>query len=206
MRIITGKYRGMAIAMPQGIRPTQNRIRKALFDVIGDIEGLTFLELFAGSGAVGFEARSRGCGRLVFVEHDRNCVQAIRRNIEALKFADCELFPLEAGRAIEFLKKNRQKFDLIFVDPPYYKRRAAGPGSGAQGLASEEESLAKKTLQTVGACDILAPNGFVIVQHFKKDNLPDRQGVLILCKQIRHGDTMLSFYEHVPESHLPGKL
>lgn len=163
--------------MPKGIRPTQGLVRKALFDILGDIEGASFLELFAGSGAVGFEALSRGAQDLTLIEYNRDCLLAIRKNIESLKLKACDLYPKEAAEAVKSLAKDRRKFDIIFLDPPYYL------------------DLAKKTLQTLSAYDILAPNGFLVVQHFKKDILPGEIGSLAVFKQAKYGDTVLSFYK-----------
>jgi len=95
MRIIGGRYKGKQIITVGGIRPTQNKVRKALFDILGDIEGLSFLELFAGSGAVGFEAASRGIRDLTLVECKRECLSVIKRNIESLKLESCTLYPKE---------------------------------------------------------------------------------------------------------------
>ena len=176
MRITTGKYKARNIKMPKGIRPTQNKVRKALFDILGDIEGLSFLELFAGSGAVGLEAISRGVGTLALVEYNRDCLLAMRKNIESLKVKACSIYPQEAGAVIIALHQEGRKFDIIFLDPPYYK------------------DMAKKTLQTLSAYDILAPNGLVVVQHFKKDNLPKTLGVFVLFKQHKYGDNILTFY------------
>ena len=165
--------------MPKGIRPTQDKVRKALFDILGDIQGLSFLELFSGSGAVGFEAVSRGVTDLTLVEYNPSCLMAIRKNIESLKPKACDLYPKEAGDAIESFRKNKKKFDIIFLDPPYHK------------------DMSKKILQMLGAYDILAPNGFVVVQHFKKEQLPKESGKLTLIKEARYGDTLLSFYRKV---------
>lgn len=162
--------------MPKGIRPTQNKVRKALFDILSDISGLTVLELFAGTGAVGLEALSRGAGHVTLVESKRECVLAIRNNLDALRSHNCDLMAMEADNAIAFLKTNKKNFDLVFLDPPYYR------------------DLGKKILQSLGACDIVAGNGLVVVQHFRKDDLPDIEGGLILCKQARYGGTTLSFY------------
>jgi 16S rRNA (guanine(966)-N(2))-methyltransferase RsmD len=176
MRITSGKYKSRKITGPKNIRPTQDKVRKALFDILGYIEGLSFLELFAGSGAVGLEAISRGIKDLTLVEYNRDCLLALKKNIESLKLTSCSIYPKEADKAIKALYNNARKFDIIFMDPPYYK------------------NLAKKTLQTLVAYDILTPNGFVIVQHFKKENLPEGLGVLTLFKQHKYGDTLLSFY------------
>jgi 16S rRNA (guanine(966)-N(2))-methyltransferase RsmD len=176
MRITTGIYRGRKIRGLKNIRPTQDKVRKALFDILGDMEGISFLELYAGSGAVGLEAASRGARELVMVEYNRDCFLAIKRNIESLKLKDCELYPKEADFAIRAMHKDKRQFNIIFLDPPYY------------------QGLAKKTLQTLGAYDILAPDGFAVVQHFKRDELPKQEGALVLFKQSKYGDTVLSFY------------
>ena len=189
MRITTGIYKGRNLAMPKGIRPTQDKVRKAVFDILGDIEGLSFLELYAGSGAVGFEALSRGAGELVLVEYNRDCQLAIKKNIEFLKANACSLYPQEAQKAIERLDKEGKDFDIIFFDPPYYVGNTFRLLQAPLGV-----SLSKKTLQTLGACDILAPNGLVIAQHFKRDELPAESGQLVLIKEAKYGDTILSIY------------
>ncbi|MFH0827258.1 MAG: 16S rRNA (guanine(966)-N(2))-methyltransferase RsmD [Candidatus Omnitrophota bacterium] len=176
MRITTGKYKGRVIKMPKGIRPTQNKVRKALFDILGDIEGLSFLEFFSGSGAVGLEAVSRGVKKLVLVESDRTCQRALERNCESLNLRDFELCAQQTDVAIQRFFKEKRCFDIIFLDPPYYK------------------GMGKKTLQMLGAYDILAPNGFLVVQHFKKDDLPEALGDLRLLKRSSYADTILSFY------------
>lgn len=176
MRIISGRHKGRLVSMPKGIRPTQDKVRKALFDILGDISGLSFLELYAGSGAVGFEAVSRGVAELVLVEYHRDCRMSIEKNIQALKAVSCAVYPQQADEAIKALHKQGRKFDLIFLDPPYY-----GPAL-------------KKTLQMLGAYDILSGDGLVIAQHFKKDNLPESAGDLNLFRQSSYGDTVLSFY------------
>lgn len=177
MRIISGKYKGRLVRMPKGIRPTQDKVRKALFDILGDIAGMSFLDLFAGSGAVGIEALSRGIEKVVFVEKERACVKAIDDNLSLLHCLHYSVIASDTAEAIRILSQQDERFDLIFLDPPYYN------------------DLAKKALQTLSAYDILTPTGFVIAQHFKKDNLPDSLGDLMLFKQARYGDTALSFYK-----------
>lgn len=170
--------------MPKDIRPTQAKTRKAIFDILGDIEGLSFLDLFAGSGAVGFEALSRGARVSVLVEQNPECVLAIKKNIEMLKSPQsCIFYPMDSHRAIKSLDQGGKSFDIIFLDPPYH------------------QDLIKKTLQTLEACDILAPNGLIIAQHFKRENLPDDLGVLNLLRQYKYGSTLVSFYKKdVPNS------
>jgi len=208
MRIISGKYKGRIIQMPKGIRPTQDKVRKALFDILGDMEGLLFLELFAGTGAVGIEAVSQGASRVVFVENEPKCVEKIKEGISVLGFSGFRVLGLDAMAAIKQLHRREEKFDIIFMDPPYYRdlvlRLRSAPmvsvprlRSGLVLSSSKDavESLAKKILLNLSAYDILAPNGFVIAQHFKKDILPDTAGNLVKFKQARYGDTLLTFYK-----------
>lgn len=201
MRITTGIYKGRLINMPKGIRPTQDKARKAIFDILGDIEGLTFLELFAGSGAVGIEALSRGAKEAVFVENKRECLRQIEANLALLGLALGVVIGLDAQEAIKKLSQKGRKFEIIFLDPPYYADAATPNPIGWVGVPL---SVAKKTLHTLTSYDILAPDGLVVVQHYKKDALPDTPGDLILFKQSRYGDTALSFYRknHVPDSHI----
>ena len=196
MRIISGRFKGRVIRLPKGIRPTQDKVREALFDILGDIQGLSFLELYAGSGAVGLEALSQGAGKVVFVERDRVCIAGIKQNLAAFGFspnppqaekaktgervselAHCHLIEMDVDRALEQLNQNAEKFDIIFFDPPYY------------------QDLVKKTLKTLGHYDIVAPNGLIICQHFKKDSLLEVIDNLSLIKQKKYGDTRLSFYK-----------
>jgi len=178
MRITTGKYRNRKLHMPKGIRPTQDKVRKATFDILGDISGLTFLELFAGSGAVGFEALSRGIAELTLVECNPNSVLAIKRNIALLNATACKLYYLEAEKAVKLMGLDKKSFDIIFIDPPYLK------------------DMAKKILQTLEAYDILSPNGLIVVQHSKLEQLP-RDGLKFnLIKEAKYGDTWLSIFSH----------
>jgi 16S rRNA (guanine(966)-N(2))-methyltransferase RsmD len=176
MRITTGKYRNRKLHMPKGIRPTQDKVRKAVFDILGDISGLTFLEIFAGSGAVGFEALSRGVAELTLVESNHNSILAIKRNIALLNAAACSLYHLEAEKAIKLLSLDNKSFDIIFIDPPYLKE------------------MAKKILQTLEGYDILSPNGLIVVQHSKAEKLPGDSLKLSLIKEAKYGDTWLSIF------------
>ena len=176
MRITSGRLKGRVLKIPKGIRPTQEKVRKALFDILGDVEGLAFLELFAGSGAVGLEALSRGARALVLVEFNRDSVQAIEENVKRLKVKDCWLYPGAVERTLPLLQQKGQRFDIIFLDPPYY------------------QEFSKKALQMLGAYDILAPDGLLAIQHFKRDELPKVSGEFILVKEAKYGDTVLSFY------------
>ncbi len=193
--------------MHKGIRPTQEKVRKALFDILGDIEGLSFLELFAGSGAVGLEALSRGTKQTVFVENNPNCVKALENNFTYLLPTTYYLLPLDASIAVKKLSKDKKQFDIIFLDPPYHpessysKQHLLGiPKRYRSSYYIRDKGMSKKILQMLGAYDILAPNGFIVVQHFKKEQLPKESGKLTLIKESRYGDTYLSFYKKVASS------
>lgn len=202
MRIISGKYKGRIIKMPKGIRPTQDKVRKALFDILGDIDGLSFLELFAGSGAVGFEAVSQGAKEVVFVEKDKRCIERIKENlcvIGLLRYPECSVsskrrfgmpkqhpksyyirhrvIALDVFRALKQLNQKKERFDIIFLDPPYYK------------------GLAKKSLLKLSTYDILKPNGVICIQHYKKEFIPEEISNLRLFKRKTYGETLLSFYK-----------
>lgn len=166
--------------MPKGIRPTQNITRKAIFDILGDINGLSFLELYAGSGAVGIESASRMAKEVVFVENIPSVLKVLEENLSYILHTKCCILPLDVLVAIKRLAQESRKFDIIFFDPPYSKG---------------DDSPAKKTLQTLSAYDILAPAGLIIAQHPKKESLPEHLGVLHLIKFSTYGSTALSFYK-----------
>lgn len=189
MRITTGVYKGRQLKAPAGIRPTEDRVRKAFFDIMGDCSGLSFLELYAGSGAMGLEALSRGAQSVTFVEKDRKAVEMIEKNLALLgqdAVTRARVIHHEADRVIPQLAEAGKRFDLVFLDPPYYR------------------DMAEKTLQLLGGCDIVNHSGYVVVQHFCKDRLSARSGRLIQFKQTKYGETVLSFYE--AESGLSGNI
>lgn len=184
IRITTGIYKGRKLYIPKNIRPTQNITRKAIFDILGDIRGLSFLDLFAGSGAVGIEAASRRAKEVFFVENNSKVVCVLKKNLTYLSESAYVFFPLDVEVALKNFYKEGLKFDIIFLDPPY-------PRKG--------ESIAKKTLQFLSSYDILTPLGLVVVQHFKKDYLPEKLGVLNLFKIYFYGGSALSVYEKIKQ-------
>ena len=186
MKIIAGTYKGRNFYMPEGIRPTQNLTRKALFDLLGqDLAGLTFLDFFAGSGAVGLEALSRGAKKVAFVEKDERNSHLIRENLELLgmpllgkdRQALYEVVKVDAFASVKQFAAGGKKFDIVFADPPY-------------GLG-----LAKKMLKTLGAYDIVTANCVVVIQHEKEEVLPGSQGNLHRSEQRKYGSTVLSIYK-----------
>jgi 16S rRNA (guanine966-N2)-methyltransferase len=126
MRVVAGELRGRRLRAPRGVRtrPTADRVREALFSMLGDVDGARALDLYAGSGALGIEAISRGAASAVFVEHDPRAVDAIERNLESLGLDE----RVVRDDALRFLGRAEGTFDLVFCDPPYdCASRLAGP-------------------------------------------------------------------------------
>ena len=119
IRIIAGEYRGRRLAVPSrpGLRPTPDRVRETLFNWLGQwLDGLSCLDLFAGSGALGFEAASRGAARVVMVEHDRDVFSHLKNFKETIRAAQVDLVN---GDAFHYLKGPGEPFDVVFLDPPF---------------------------------------------------------------------------------------
>jgi 16S rRNA (guanine966-N2)-methyltransferase len=127
MRVVAGDFKGRRLRAPRGVRtrPTADRVREALFSMLGDVAGARVLDLYAGSGALGIEALSRGARSAVFVETDREAVAAIRRNLDV---TGAEQATVQRRDVLRFLASPGGSFDLVFVDPPYDSAlRLAGP-------------------------------------------------------------------------------
>ena len=141
MRVVAGEFRGRRLAAPRGVRtrPTADRVREALFSMLDDVSGARVLDLYAGSGALGIEALSRGAASAVFVERDPRAVAAIERNLEALGLEQEVL----RQDAVRFLARAEGTFDLVFCDPPYDSAsRLAGPlAQGLPALTSEQARI-----------------------------------------------------------------
>jgi 16S rRNA (guanine966-N2)-methyltransferase len=187
MRISGGTVKGRRIAVrsllkkkPTGerLRPTSSRVREALFDILRErIIGVSFIDLYAGSGTVGLEALSRGAARAIFVEPGELRVRAMKRCVDDFGFQDRAL--IIRRKAEEFLEKASaagEKFDIIFVDPPY---------------GSEEIG---RVLPVIGKGEVLKRDGMVIVEHFFKKEVPATAGKLKMTRSYRYGDTTLTFY------------
>lgn len=180
MKVTAGVYKGRVLKVPKQIRPTQDIVKKALFNIMGDVRGISFLELFAGSGAVGFEALSRGARPVVFVDSRSDSISAIQANIRSFAAeGHCLVMHQDAVRAVSFLSRSGKSFDIVFFDPPYHGDEA------------------KNVLKTLEACDIVARAGFVVIQHSKKEVLPEETANLKVVKQSRYGETVLSVYQKI---------
>jgi 16S rRNA (guanine966-N2)-methyltransferase len=179
MRVIAGRFGGRRLKAPRGraTRPTSDRVREALFSVLGELQGANVLDLFAGTGALGIEALSRGAATVVFVERDAGAARALRHNLQALEIQPPEA-ELRRGDALGALRSacdRAEKYDLVFIDPPY--RRAPDWGPQLSALLPQ----------------VLGPAARVVVES-------DRRAPLELGMDIEHqrryGDTSITIHRH----------
>jgi 16S rRNA (guanine(966)-N(2))-methyltransferase RsmD len=187
MRISAGELKGRKIGAKKlfakraggnDLRPTSAKVREAIFDILrGEVEGASFLDLYAGMGTVGMEALSRGAGKVVFVESVRPRAKAIGEMIEKIGLHNrAEIHCEQAEAFLKRASRAGETFDIIFADPPY---------------ASDEIA---KMLPLIDEYGILDAQGAVLCEHATKLKVPDAAGTLILKKQYRYGDTMLALY------------
>lgn len=179
LKITGGKYRGRLLKIPPNIRPTSNKVREALYNIVGErVFQAIFLELFAGSGIVGIEALSRGAKKVVFIEKNRNVARTIEENLKIINNLEkAEIIVGDVLNGLKKLSKNKEKFDIIFLDPPY-----------------KEKLLTISTLEFISSIDIFKKNCIIIVEHYKKISLPEQVGILKKVKIYKYGDTQLLFY------------
>jgi 16S rRNA (guanine(966)-N(2))-methyltransferase RsmD len=184
MRVIAGEFRSRVLQAPKGMatRPTSDRLRETLFSVLGlRVEGARFVDLYAGSGAVGIEAISRGAAFVWFAEKERPAVAAIRANLAALKIAGG--FALEdrgVARLLREMAEKERAAEIVFLDPPY---------EDAEAYRSTLELLARERLS------LLADDAIVVAEHARRSPLEERYGALQRYRVLEQGDAALSFYK-----------
>ncbi len=186
MRVAGGLMKGRVLRSIRGtgVRPTSAKVREAIFDFLGGrVEGARFGDFFAGVGAVGIEALSRGATHVVFVERDPRSLQVIRRNLLSCGLMDrATILPRDARAVLRdaTLRKrgNRssEPFGIVFADPPY------------------KGSTALDFLRLMQDSELLGRDGLLIIEHDRRQLLPDRSGALGRLKMYRYGDTMVSVY------------
>ncbi|MHC1741918.1 MAG: 16S rRNA (guanine(966)-N(2))-methyltransferase RsmD [Syntrophobacteraceae bacterium] len=179
MRIVAGSLRGRRLETPKGggIRPTADRVREALFSIIADrLDQATVLDLFAGTGALGLEALSRGASQAIFVDQSQEAIRLVRSNIARCGVQDrTDVIHASAEAALRQLSKRGMSFQLIFLDPPY-----------AKGI------LERILPQLV---PVAAGGAMVIAEHGAKELPPEQSGPWQRTRERRYGDTTISFYE-----------
>lgn len=178
LRIIAGAYKGRLLKTPKGpsTRPTQGMLREAVFNICqNEIEGARFLDLFAGSGAMAFEALSRGAAHITLVEENRNAIACIKENLSLLKAEGAAtLLPVKAARALQILSKER--FTIVYIDPPY--------GTPTDPILD-------------GILPLLSPNALVFLEERykpKSERRPYEPAALALQSSRHFGDALLHEY------------
>ena len=176
MRIIAGSLKGRRLPSPKwdGLRPTSDRLRETLFNVLGpSVQGARVLDAYAGTGAVGIEAFSRGASHVTFVESDRRAVELIAANL-----AHCGVNDGYAIIRVDFARAQSRlqgtEFDIIFLDPPYGVQELTAALTAVAGLAGSETR--------------------VVIEHARRDRAPHQVEALVLTRELSSGDSGLAFY------------
>lgn len=179
LRVAGGSQKGRKLGSLKSLRPTEEQVRSSLFNSIGErIQDKRFLDLFAGTGVVGIEALSRGAKEAWFVDRSKSCAEVIKKNLRGCLFEERgKIFLTDARRAVMLFNKRGEKFDFIFMDPPY-----------------EKSAVLLQTLYLLGEGDLLKEEGLCVVQHISGLILPLEIGKLIKEKTKVFGATTLSFY------------
>jgi 16S rRNA (guanine(966)-N(2))-methyltransferase RsmD len=190
VRVIAGEARGMRLSAPRGTttRPTTDRVKEALFSLLDSarrLDGARVLDLFAGSGALGIEALSRGAEHVVFIEKNRQALISLQQNLLHTRFSDrAEIHPFDCLQALERLARHTTQFDLVLLDPPY------------------QAGLHQKAIELVGAT-LLAADGLLVAETAARMPLPERIGPCIRTDRRIYGDTALELYTMELQSHAP---
>jgi 16S rRNA (guanine966-N2)-methyltransferase len=175
VRVTGGRLGGRRLHAPAaGVRPTSDRVRESLFTRLGDLEGTTVLDLYAGTGVLGAEAMSRGATEVVFVERAARCVSVLKENLKRLGLdAHARVIAADAVRALHQLGRRGETFDLVLLDPPY---------------AAEE---VPRALEALCASGILASGATVVVEHHRRHPVPIVPGLKALDSR-EYGDTVIT--------------
>ncbi|GAX90413.1 16S rRNA (guanine(966)-N(2))-methyltransferase RsmD [Effusibacillus lacus] len=180
MRVIAGDFKGRRLTPVPGssTRPTTDKVKESIFNIIGPyFDGGQVLDLFAGTGALGIEALSRGMDRAVFIEQDAKALQVVRRNVDACKLESrADIYRNDARRAISVLAKRKEQFDLVFMDPPYHFH------------------IIPDLAASLDRHDLLRDTAVIVAEHSKDAVLPDQLESLRRWKLVTYGDTSVSFY------------
>jgi len=180
LRVISGTLKGKKLQSFSGtkIRPTSDRVKESLFNILGRelMEGAAVLDLFSGTGNLGIESLSRGARLACFAENDRESIKTIRANLNSCGLTGkADIITLDVLKALQLLEKRGDGFDVIFLDPPYMK------------------GLAGRTLKALGESSV-AKDALVVAEHAAKEELQGSYGTLNLTDERRYGDTTISFY------------
>jgi 16S rRNA (guanine966-N2)-methyltransferase len=181
MRVIAGIFRSRQLKgkPPEGVRPTSDKLRETLFNVLGPrVQGTSFLDGFAGMGGVGIEAISRGARFVCFVDQSRKASGIIRQNLESLEVTEgFRMIEADLGKTLDLFDREGTTFDIVFLDPPY-----------------ERKELYVESISTFGSRRLLNEGGVLVMEHSRRIELPETEGVLMRYRVLTQGDSTLSFY------------
>jgi 16S rRNA (guanine(966)-N(2))-methyltransferase RsmD len=181
MRIISGQFKSRQLkgTPPAGLRPTSDKLRETLFNILGPaIGGSDFLDACAGMGGVGIEAISRGALSVCFVDNSRKATTIIRENLASLKIeGGFRILEMELRKALQVCERDGTTFDIVFLDPPY-----------------DREDLYTMALEFFGSRPLLKDEGILVMEHSKRQEPPEIAGFLRRYRLLTQGDSCLSFY------------
>lgn len=181
LRVIGGAARGVPLKAPdeRTTRPTMDRIKESVFNILMPyITDTAILDIFAGSGSLGIEALSRGAKSAVFVDNGRKCRDIIMDNLKKTRFTQqATVLAMDVEKALRYLSKNQEKFDIIFMDPPY------------------NMNFVVRTIQNIDDFDIMSEEGILACEHHMNENPPEKVGNLVKTRVKSYGETLYSFYE-----------
>jgi 16S rRNA (guanine(966)-N(2))-methyltransferase RsmD len=185
MRVISGTAKGRPLKAVPGIstRPTSDKVKEAVFSMIGPyFDGGIVLDLFAGTGALGIEALSRGAEQAIFVDRERIAVETVKTNLAACRFADrAEVYRNDAMKAAKLLGKRGLKFDYVFLDPPY------------------KFAALDNLMPELAGLGLLRAGAVIVAEHDASRMLPEQLGPLNLFRRSEYGDTAVSLFEYDAE-------
>ena len=181
MRIISGQFksRHLKATPPPGTRPTSDKLRETLFNILGEsVRGCTFLDGCAGVGAIGIEAISRGAEKVIFIDQSRKVARLIRENLDTLNIEEgFKIFEVDLIKGLDLCSGQDVTIDIAFIDPPY-----------------EREQIYRDALERLGNMSLLAPEGLIVLEHSKRKEMPETAGRLKRVRNLIQGDSALTFY------------
>ena len=181
LRVISGKARGLKLDTPknQDVRPTTDRVKESLFNMINSyIMDSNILDLFAGTGSLGIECLSRGAKNCVFVDKSKDSINIVRSNVKKARVEnESTILNVDFKDAVKRLSTQNQKFDVLFMDPPYY------------------ENMFIECLKSIDKFNLLDEDGIIVVEHATKDLFEDSIGRLNKSREKKYGNTTLTFYK-----------
>lgn len=188
LRVIAGKARGKKLKAPAGMntRPVTDMIKEAIFNVLGqDMENYRFLDLFAGSGSMGIEALSRGAVQVIFIDRDSSSVRIIKENLANCGFSreNYQVYKNDVFKAVDLLEKKSEKFDFIYVDPPF-----------------TDEEIFDRIMSRLDQARLLTDEGILLLRTRRKKKLTEGLKHLIKYRMNEYGESTLHYYKWEEEA------